>query len=277
MDRTNVMRESHQNSDSSLNILRIALRPSPLYEFAYRTGILRSKWGIQDRSDIGYIVHGAFAACFGPFAPKPFYVLSSYETRRLAATGYDGSKHVIVLGYTEGTWDQLYNHWTTIPEKQQNIIDWEYTQIKRIPTTFLKGKRLTFTVRACPVIRTKLFRTSDTDPSAEIDAFVAAYHHYNQSNVEQDPPNRFDIYREWIASKLQQHGTIVESLQISGFMLCDITRRNRNRALHTRQRPAVECHGVLSVVDPIQFSTAIRQGIGRHRAFGFGMLRLAPA
>ena len=39
---------------------------------------------------------------------------------------------------------------------------------------------------------------------------------------------------------------------------------------------AIAIVGVLCVVDELHFAEAIARGVGRHRAFGFGMLLLAP-
>lgn len=43
------------------------------------------------------------------------------------------------------------------------------------------------------------------------------------------------------------------------------------------QGPDAVFTGVLQVQDPTAFAALVARGIGRHRAFGFGMLLLKPA
>ena len=40
--------------------------------------------------------------------------------------------------------------------------------------------------------------------------------------------------------------------------------------------PDATLHGVLTVQDPVTFGRLIRNGIGRHKAYGYGMLLLRP-
>ncbi len=54
-------------------------------------------------------------------------------------------------------------------------------------------------------------------------------------------------------------------------------RRDKGRALHSLAGPDVSFTGVLTVADPDRFATLLAHGVGRHAAFGFGMLLLKPA
>lgn len=52
-------------------------------------------------------------------------------------------------------------------------------------------------------------------------------------------------------------------------------RRNGDRALCSLgMRPEVSFHGVLRVADADRFYSLLIRGIGRHCAFGFGMLQV---
>jgi CRISPR system Cascade subunit CasE len=46
--------------------------------------------------------------------------------------------------------------------------------------------------------------------------------------------------------------------------------------LHESEGPDAVLEGVLEVVDGEAFAALLRRGVGRHRAFGFGMLLLRP-
>ena len=54
--------------------------------------------------------------------------------------------------------------------------------------------------------------------------------------------------------------------------------RTYHRLLHGTQRegPEVVWHGELTVLDGSVFSTRLASGVGRHAAYGFGMLLLRP-
>jgi len=51
---------------------------------------------------------------------------------------------------------------------------------------------------------------------------------------------------------------------------------DRRRASRAIDGPDVTFTGTLEVTDSAAFSALLARGLGRHRAFGFGMLLLAP-
>ena len=55
------------------------------------------------------------------------------------------------------------------------------------------------------------------------------------------------------------------------------TRALRKRHARYSEGPDVVMRGVLTVTDPDAFSNLLAHGIGRHRAYGYGMLLLRPA
>ena len=54
------------------------------------------------------------------------------------------------------------------------------------------------------------------------------------------------------------------------------TQGERRTARPRLRKPDVTMQGALTVRDPPQFDALLRRGVGRHRAFGFGMLLLRP-
>jgi CRISPR system Cascade subunit CasE len=44
----------------------------------------------------------------------------------------------------------------------------------------------------------------------------------------------------------------------------------------THEKPDVTLRGRLSITDSAAFADLLRRGVGRHKAFGFGMLLLRP-
>jgi CRISPR system Cascade subunit CasE len=49
------------------------------------------------------------------------------------------------------------------------------------------------------------------------------------------------------------------------------------RSLRHQEGPDASFEGVLTVAEPGAFALLLARGIGRHRAFGFGMVLLRPA
>jgi CRISPR system Cascade subunit CasE len=92
--------------------------------------------------------------------------------------------------------------------------------------------------------------------------------------------NRFQVYCAWARTRLQSGGAAtVSHLEVDGFRLVSQRRRGRGtagRTLTTLIRPQVLLSGVLTVEDEGAFARLLATGIGRHRAFGYGMLLLRP-
>ncbi|MEE8524028.1 MAG: type I-E CRISPR-associated protein Cas6/Cse3/CasE [Thermoanaerobaculia bacterium] len=53
-------------------------------------------------------------------------------------------------------------------------------------------------------------------------------------------------------------------------------QRRRQTPGAVPERPDALLTGTLEVTDPDAFATLLARGVGRHRAFGFGMLLLRP-
>jgi CRISPR system Cascade subunit CasE len=53
--------------------------------------------------------------------------------------------------------------------------------------------------------------------------------------------------------------------------------RNARRGTRLMTMPEAEFEGTLEVLDGTAFHAVLARGIGRHRAFGYGMLLVRPA
>ena len=54
-------------------------------------------------------------------------------------------------------------------------------------------------------------------------------------------------------------------------------RPKEDRSVSGRTMPEAVIEGRLRVDDPVRLTQAISTGVGRQRAYGFGMLRLQPS
>jgi CRISPR system Cascade subunit CasE len=140
-----------------------------------------------------------------------------------------------------------------------------------MPDRFAAGRRLGFTLRARPTIRTD--RDGDRTRTRERDAFLAAI----AGTEPGGGPTRGEVYQQWLAKRLRAGGGEPEHLVMERFRLSTTLRRDKARKLHTLAGPDASFTGILTVTDPDRFATLLAQGVGRHAAFGFGMLLLKPA
>lgn len=269
------------DTTSSIDIAKLVLNPRKLFEFAISTGLMRGERSARSAPpsevDTGYIVHAALAALFDKQAPRPFYIEPERKTSQGEIAG------ITVLGYFDSQKDILSESLRERNTFAQEILRWDMSASKRMPTQFDVGTRLRVDVRMCPVVRTTTFRNNRTDKSEELDAFLATYNYQSKNSIDPEenkklePIDRFTVYQSWALERLSRNGMDIESLSINGFQLTQVSRRNKERAFRSAQRPAIEVSATVSVNNPESFAAAIRLGIGRHKAFGFGMLRLSPA
>lgn len=220
----------------------------------------RKLHGLPERSgDLGYLVHGQLAACFGALAPKPFRVRSR------------GSM-VEVLGYSAGDKPELEHHLATFAEPifADALVE---LASKKMPETWSLGQRLGFEVRACPIVRLAGRGPDGKKKGAEVDAFLQAC--WSQS----EKPERGAVYGEWLGRQMAPAASLA-SIQIKSFGLPRLHRKgagtNGSRPGTTIARPDALMVGELEITDADAFAALVRRGVGRHRAFGFGLLLLRP-
>lgn len=78
---------------------------------------------------------------------------------------------------------------------------------------------------------------------------------------------------KWIARKGDQGGFTVDEATLRTFSRGrEYFEKNGQPGLHT----AVEFQGVLTVTDPAKFHETFSRGVGPAKAFGFGLLMIAP-
>jgi CRISPR system Cascade subunit CasE len=93
--------------------------------------------------------------------------------------------------------------------------------------------------------------------------------------------SREAVYSDWLKRQFQATAELYE-VGMTEFKLSAVLRRGAvqtegSRLKHPVQGPDAVFTGVLQVRDSKAFAALVARGIGRHRAFGFGMLLLKPA
>jgi CRISPR system Cascade subunit CasE len=129
------------------------------------------------------------------------------------------------------------------------------------------GQRLGFDLRLRPVRR-----WTDGNRMRERDAFVAEAvrrHPDDRDGMASTGRSRETVYRDWLSERLP--GATLENARLARFGRQKVLRNGREI-----EGPDATFHGTLIVADPVAFSAMLGQGIGRHRAYGYGMMLLRP-
>ncbi len=222
------------------------------------------------RVDDGYLVHTALGELFGDMAPRPFAIRGH---RRGALT---------ILGYSDGSAECLRQRADALAEPAvHNCCDWDTLACKAMPETWPVDAAFRFSLRVCPIVRRSGRGPNGERPGREMDAYLAYVERHPEAGQ-----SRSQVYVEWLKAALERKGGAeVEHAAVTGFSLRVFLRRDHQRKPrnvpvkpHSRSqasgRPDVTVEGRLRVSETRAFGDLLRRGIGRHRAFGFGMLLL---
>ena len=217
------------------------------------------------RDDAGYLLHGAMQSALGDLAPRPFVL------RRRAGTSE-------LLGYAQAEPEALRRALQLPPADVQAAaaLGLEGLSMRALPADWRAGERLSFEVRVAPVVRSRSVRPGAV---AEVDA---AWH---PSYAADQPGDRVAAYGRWLAHELARDDAArLSDWQMHAFALARIARRGQRADGSARPRdlargllPDLTARGELTVQQPAAFTALLARGLGRHRAFGFGCLLLAPA
>lgn len=247
------------NEGQPLYMLRLSLDVARLVELGRGRGL------VPHATDWGYLVHCQLGELFGERAPAPFLIERH------------GRGTLEVLGYCAAPAQQLREHAGQFADPLTHSgCDWERLASKPMPTTWRPGTRLGFRIRACPTVR-----MSKDDPpryrkGAEVDAFLA--HCWRQPSPD-TPVHRAAVYQEWLARELARGGAArLLHMAMRGFQRERVVRRTQGpqRTTRLQERPEAWLEGALEVQQEAAFHSLLRRGVGRHRAFGFGMILLRP-
>jgi CRISPR system Cascade subunit CasE len=235
----------------SLYLLHCLPDPEALATWATRHRLL------SPDGDAGYAIHALLTTAFGEHAPKPFC--------------YRGGRQGL-LAYTSRPPEAFRENALLAPPDVDRALGLNSLSFKPFPTTWRIGQTLAFEVRARPILRAKDGR--------ERDVFL---HAIEVDPASEQPVNRESVYVEWLRRHLVAEGA-AEMLEagMDAFRLSRVIRRARADDTGKRQAgpllgPDAGFKGQLRVTESAAFSRLVQRGIGRHRAFGFGMLLLKPA
>lgn len=238
----------------ALRMIQLAVDAARLYAWARLSGMTLG--------DQGYLIHSALRQAFGEAAPQPFTVL---EPGRRAG----GTQLLTVLGYGRADKHELARRASELAQPLlAEALPMDYLAHKDMPTDWPLGSRFDFRVSCCPIVR--------TSAGSEKDIYLAA----REAGEEHDDSGREAAYAAWLSRELGRGGGAdLLSASMRAFRLVRPMRRKGRgappRTIGTRPETVLE--GTLMVKDGAGFAALLERGVGRHRAFGYGMLLLSPA
>ncbi|MCG8598337.1 MAG: type I-E CRISPR-associated protein Cas6/Cse3/CasE [Kiloniellales bacterium] len=237
---------------SRLHLVSLPLDLKPLRQWAARRGL-----GIDE----GRALHHLLSETFGKGALQPF--------RLMVAPGAG-----IGTLYAYTTSDQASLRQTAresgLPDALA-VCNPTRLAVKTMPESWAKGRRLAFDVRTRPVKR--LLKPAGVFPKgAEVDAFlVEVLRRFPDGPPANDGIGREKVYRQWLAERLGAAAVVTQA------RIVRLERRAVQRGGKSLDGPDVTFHGELAVADETTFAETLAKGVGRHTAYGYGMLLLRPA
>ena len=162
------------------------------------------------------------------------------------------------------------------------VCDLEKTLSKQMPSDWKVGRHLGFETRVRPVSRLH-FDLAASDGTvfhdrAEMDTFLLEAMRRFPNPAErgtsmlQAGRTRAVVYTDWLANRLGNSVQLCQGIRLSRF-----SRVRSARKGCSPEGPDAILRGEFVIKDPADFAEVLAKGIGRHTAYGYGMLLLRPA
>ena len=244
-------------SSEPLYLLHTQPDPQRLAAWAARHRLL------DKEGDLGYALHALLHAAFGEHAPQPFRYLDA-EQGLLAYTSLDAAGLAQLVALADPDVAAALGLGQTRQHGGMNV--------RPFPTQWAVGHTLGFEVRVRPIIR-------EGKTGRERDAFLAV-----AEKAQGGALDRGEVYVQWLRELLaRQGGAELIDARMTRYQQLGVTRKSQkgsaDDARHSRlvNGPDAVLAGQLRVTNSQAFAQLLANGLGRHRAFGFGLLMLRPA
>jgi len=245
---------------SSCNLIRLRVNMRALHRFGVTRG-----FGKAGGLDEGATLHHLLGESFGPGALQPFRLLVARGERSGTLYGYSLQSDQVLRDMAE----------TVAPPEALEALDIGALAALPRPThLFTVGKRLGFDVKLRPTVRLRK-PVGGARAGAERDAFQAEAerdHPDQRSTMKKSERGRADVYIDWLAARLGKAAT----LECGATRLASFQRVRSLRGGKVIEDPEAIIHGTLRITDPVVFLDLMKRGVGRHRAYGYGMVLLRP-
>ena len=214
-----------------------------------------ARWSAEQKfSDSDRALHCLVYGTFGKESvPKPFLIQPA--TRKELGTAS-------LLAYTPLDATDLRALATTNQTlAMESVIPPETIRTAPTPPAWPAGARIGFSTRVRPTMRR---RWEETGKSTERDIYLE----------RAGEMTRAELYCDWTAQMLEKQGgatPVPDTLAMTQFQIRNVRRQRNSKQSNG---PDTTIRGILEVTDPVKFGELLSRGIGRHRAYGYGMVLL---
>ncbi len=220
--------------------------------------------------DPGYAAHVLLSSMFGKSVLHPFRLFSS-----------DSQRYATLYAYSDTAADKLMELSNDVATPDcLSVLNVNKIQSKAMPTKLTKGRKLGFDIYVRPVSRVhKEINDSQSGKTigkgSEVDVFRLEVlrkfpNGWKETGKDKNCLSREEIYMRWLGERLSGVAKI-ESCILKSFIRAKVCRGGK-----FSEGPNAVLHGDLVIEDADKFMTCLHKGIGRHKAYGYGMLLLRP-
>lgn len=245
------------------------LQESPRSSRGYPLQIMRAevrlddfqRWmGARRLNDVDHAAHCLLTECFGEQAPRPFRLIMP----RSDSTG-------VLYGYGTADADALREQAAAYADAlQARIVPVDTIHTKAMPLTWRVGRRLGFETRIRPIVRRS---TRGGAAGGERDAFQVEAAQHSPGGMQR---SREAVYSDWLSREMDRRGGASLEIGAAKLVLFRRTRSAYHPGGRSSEGPDAIMRGSLTITDGDAFGDLLARGVGRHRAYGYGMLLLRP-
>ena len=240
-----------------LYMIQCTIEPKAFMAFAREQGLDSGRGEL----DLGYIGHAWLKAAFGGLAPGRWRLFMPGPMQRQ-------SMPARILAYSDHPAEALVDQLARFgPPSVEAVCSTGAIQGKILPQEWPTNRNYAFEALCCPVGR-------KARQGTEKDVFLLAAEQLPEERLE-----RGQVYQDWFKTRAEAvEGIQILKVDVSAFRLVKVMRKTQDNPRKPRQavRPQAEFRGILRANGDHGLLALLRQGVGRHRAFGFGMILLRP-
>lgn len=221
------------------------------------------RWmGSRGFQDPDHAAHCLLTECFGELAPKPFRLITPRRGSAGVLYGYSRADDTALREQARICADPL----------QSRVLPVDRINSKPMPTKWKQGLRVGFETRIRPIVRRS--RRGTNPKAGELDAFLAEAVRHPPGGMKR---SREAVYVEWLTNKLEPGGGV--RVDPDRTTLVSFRRKRASYRIQgpTSEGPDALLRGTFTIIDSDAFAKLLARGVGRHRAYGYGMLLLRPA
>jgi CRISPR system Cascade subunit CasE len=220
-------------------------------------GFAAKRGTIPPSGDLGYALHQALNETFGEGAPQPFHYSNGFDGPLVAYSQHGEAK----LRELSAWQRKEVAAWALASE----ALGFASMRVWALPENWPAGTHYRFSVRTRPVCR--VAHNLERNLPRECDVFMRAVATKGDGARWLD---KHDVYDAWFREQIPEAAATLKSVRISRLGKTQVYRKGAPNLAG----PDVTFSGVLQAGDPALFQDCLRRGVGRHRAFGFGMILL---